>query len=119
MIRALQRIAFDWGVRCFGYDHMRDRRVRALRCAEEVIELAQVCGVSKEKLHLLIDTVYSKPEGALYQEMGGIAVTLAVQCEIMNTSIDQVLLAEISRCLAIDPKDFQKRNQAKIDLGLS
>lgn len=128
-VKLLTSIVWDWGVRCFGQEHMTDHKVRALRAAEEMIELNQVIGVDKEKLHLLIDTVYSRPVGNTEQEIGGIMVTMLVLCKslrhgwVYRTHLDghdiqRCTENEILRCLSKSPEHFAKRNLEKIQLGL-
>lgn len=50
MRKVLTNIIVDWGIRAFGCEHMRDPRVRALRLAEETIELAQALDVPRSQL---------------------------------------------------------------------
>ena len=126
-LQMLQRIAFQWGLRAFGVNHMWDDKVRALRFAEEAIELVQTTGVDKTKLHLLIDLVYERPPGNVTQEVGGVMVTLSVLSLILRPALksavgidlEEAFLLEVERCLDKDPKVFAVRNQVKIDAGLT
>jgi hypothetical protein len=117
--KLLSRICWDWGVRCFGYEHMENRQVRALRAAEEMIELNQCLFVDKEKLHLLIDTVYDRPFGNPVQELGGIMVTTLVLTRTLGCDLSDCTELEIHRCLSKTPEHFAKRNQEKNELGLT
>jgi len=119
MIKTLTRIAVDWGVRCFGADHMRDRRVRALRLVEEAVELAQACHVSEAQIEQLVEVVYSRPRGMAHQEAGGVMVTLAVLCDHLGIDIETAFEIEVRRCLSRDPADFAERNRQKIAAGLT
>lgn len=118
MIKVLQQICVDWGLRCFGVDHMKNKGVRALRFCEEAIELAQTCNVTREKMHALVDVVYSRPPGQQYQEVGGSMVTLLVLCSALAIDPEDALLVEVRRCLSKDPEHFAERNKEKLDLGL-
>lgn len=118
MIRALTRIAVEWGCRCFGAEHMNNRGVRALRFAEEAIELTQTCGVSEDKVTELVRIVYSRPAGEVRQEVGGTMVTLAVLCHLLGINLETAFENEVSRCLSKDPAHFAARNKEKMDLGL-
>lgn len=118
MIKALTQIAVEWGIRCFGVDHMRNRRIRALRFAEEAVELAQACGVSEEKAAELVHVVYSRPQGTIHQELGGSMVTLAVLSRAVGYDLEDAFQVEILRCLSKDPAHFAARNKEKLDLGL-
>ena len=118
MIKALTQIAVEWGCRCFGTEHMNNRGVRALRFAEEAIELAQACGVSEEKAVELVRVVYSRPVGKAMQEVGGSMVTLAVLCHTLGIDLEDAFQIEMRRCLGKDPAHFAARNKEKIGLGL-
>lgn len=115
----IQRLAIDWGIRCFGIKHVTDTRVRGLRCAEEAIELAQVCEVPAEQLHKLIDYVYARPKGIMQQELGGVALTLMVCCGNSGNNIEDVAFNELRRILDKDPEAFAKRNVDKIKEGFT
>lgn len=117
-MRALTEIAWDWGIRCFGRPHMENRRIRSLRCTEEVVELGQTLGVPEDVVHKLVSTVYAKAPGDAYQELGGSIVTLMCLFRSFTIDPEQAMLHEIQRCLAKPPEHFAKRNQDKIDMGL-
>lgn len=117
-MRNLIDIAYEWGVRCFGSAHMHNTKIRGLRFAEEAIELAQALGVPQETMEKLVQVVYSRPPGGVYQEIGGSLVTLCCLCKTMGVDIEQALLVEVKRVLAKDPAHFAARNKEKIDLGL-
>jgi hypothetical protein len=114
----IDKLIYDWGVRCFGAAHMQNRGVRGLRFFEEAIELCQAIGLSKDQLHKAVDIVYSRPKGDWKQEIGGCRVTLTALCEAADLSCDDLYLVEVQRCLAKDPAHFTKRNAEKIALGL-
>lgn len=118
-IDTLSRIAWNWGVRSFGFEHMTDEKVRSFRLAEEAIETAQACDVPEEQMHLLVSTVYKRARGDLGQELGGVAVTLGVLALKAGTSIEAVMEREVQRVLTKTPEHFAKRNAEKIALGLT
>lgn len=118
MIRTLTDIAYEWGCRCFGAAHMLNTHTRALRFAEESIELAQACRVSKETMHRLVDMIYAKAPGSQFQEAGGVMVTFSVLCKILEIDPEKAFDVEVRRCLSKDQKDFAARNQQKNDMGL-
>lgn len=119
MNKALMRIVTDWGIRAFGRDHMINAQVRALRLVEEAAELAQALDVPQAQLEKLINLVYARPKGDYRQELGGVLVCLAVLCEAMGDDPDAAFEAEVRRVLAKPPEHFAKRNQEKLDLGLT
>lgn len=119
-IRVMTNALFEWGVRAFGFRHMQDEKVRALRFAEEAIELVQVVGLEKDHLHKLIDVVYSRPHGDIPQEMGGVMVTLAVLGRALGgIEIDAAMEREMLRVLGKPPEHFAERNKEKMRLGLT
>lgn len=118
VLSTLQGIAHDWGVRCFGQDHMDNKAIRALRFAEEAIELVQVCEVPEEKMRELVRIVYSRPVGTPIQEVGGCMVTLSVLVHVLQIDLEWAFETEICRCLKKTPAEFAARNAEKIGLGL-
>lgn len=117
-LQTMQKLIAEWGVRCFG-EQMHDSRLRSLRLTEEVIELAQALGVDQAKMHLLVDTVYSRPVGYAEQEIGGVLLTTVALCETKNWDVEERLLAELSRVLAKSVEHFSGRNQEKLSLGFN
>lgn len=116
----MTRIAFEWGERCFGKSHMRDPAIRALRLAEEAVELTQACNVDKDMMHKLVDTVYSRPRGDEHQELGGVLLTASVMAHCLGyEDVPGVFEHELRRCISKNPMDFAKRNQEKLQLGLT
>lgn len=114
----LTEIAYDFGVRAFGSEHMNDPRIRGLRMVEEAVEAAQALGVERAEMHDLVNIVYDRPPGDVIQELGGTLLTTAVLCRIFGVSIEDVFLTEVRRVLNKSPDHFAKRNQEKMDLGL-
>ena len=113
----MTRLAYNWGERCFGFDHMKNLRVRSLRCAEEAIELAQCLEVDRVQMHKLVDMVYDRPSGEVFQELGGVLLTTSVLCHRLGKSVEEVFFIELTRCLGKAPEDFARRNQEKIKMG--
>lgn len=112
-------IALDWAMRCFGRDHVFDVKIRSLRMAEEAIEAAQAAGISKEKMLLLVESVYAKPHGELCQEIGGVMLTATVlSAASFNVDPAYFMQQELRRVLMIPEETFKQRNQAKLDAGL-
>lgn len=118
-MKQIVSIALDWSIRSFGEAHVRDRKVRALRLAEEAVEFAQARQVPIEQMHLLIDTVYSRPVGDADQEIGGVFMTAIIAAAIEGLDPEECFLRELRRVLAKPSEHFAKRNQDKLDLGLT
>jgi len=76
-----------------------DVEERMLRFTEEVIELGQVEGVTREQHHALIDQVHDKPIGEVEQEIGGVLVTLGSYFAVTGRDNPGILYErEFSRC---------------------
>jgi NTP pyrophosphatase (non-canonical NTP hydrolase) len=112
-------IALDWACRSFGNDHVYNFPVRALRCAEEAVELAQAYKIPKDKMLELVEIVYSRPPGEPEQELGGVAMTATVLAAAHGHDLEAFFEVELRRVLAKPSEHFTKRNQDKIDLGLT
>jgi hypothetical protein len=114
----MQILAVDWGYRCFGMDHIVDKRVRALRCAEEAVELAQACFVDKDTVLKMVDMIYDRPMGDPKQEIGGVLITAAVIANAFESTAHDLMLKELRRVLDKSPKQFALRNMEKVLMGL-
>lgn len=69
-------------------NQIHDSEERAIRFAEEAMELVQAEGVTREQMHRLVDQVFDKPKGELYQELGGTLMTLSAYMAV--TDLDGV-----------------------------
>lgn len=118
-MRATAQIALDWARRCFGAEHVSNVPIRCLRLTEEAVELAQAAGIPKDKMLDLVDIVYSRPKGEIAQEIGGVMMTATVLCAALGLDTDHFFEIELRRVLAKSTDHFAKRNQDKIDGGLS
>lgn len=118
-MKATTQIALDWAVRSFGQEHVYNFPIRALRLVEEAVELAQAHGIPKDKLLDLVGIVYSRPPGEPDQELGGVAMTATVLAAAHGHDLDAFFDVELRRVLAKPTAHFAKRNQDKLDLGLT
>lgn len=115
-MKRLQLLAYSWAVRCFGINHVSNRKVRVIRLLEEVAEAAQSIDVDRETINQVLDIVYSRPKGEFSQEMGGIAMTFAVLCETSNYQIPDLLMVEFNRVVSKPIKLFSDRNLEKVQV---
>ena len=113
----MTRMAYDWGVRCFGREHMIDKPTRSLRMLEEAIELTQSLSVSREQAHELVDYVYDRPPGDPIQEAGGTLLTISVLCHALGQTPERVYETELMRCQSKSPEYFAARNKEKMRVG--
>lgn len=118
-MKTVTRIAYEWAMRSFGREHVHNLPIRSLRLAEEAVELAQSFDVPKEKLHELIEMVYARPKGQFEQEIGGVMMTVTVLSAAVGFDPDSFFDEELRRVLAKSTEHFAKRNQEKIELGMT
>lgn len=109
----------EWGTKCFGVEHMSDPKVRAMRLLEECIEFAQAVGVSRLKAHCVVDYSYERPAGLPFQELGGIGVTFLAAAHAVDFRASDALEREIKRVESKPVEHFAKRNQEKLEAGLT
>jgi len=69
-----------WMLECFGPKISNDKHERNFRFLEESLELVQACDCTASEAHQLVDYVFNRPVGEVYQEVGGVMVTLAALC---------------------------------------
>lgn len=118
-----QRLVAEWCRAAFGGDQAASVPQRALRLLEESVEAFQVaCGQyavegASNLAHGLIDHVFSRPEGALDQELGGIGVTVLALAETAGLDADICEVREIRRVMGKPLAHFASRNAAKNELG--
>lgn len=113
------KIAWEWACRSFGKKHMMDPQVRAARFLEEAVELVQAIGLDKTQAQKVLDIVYSRPAGNTQFEVGGVQMTFMTLCKALNIDRDYYFYMELSRVLEYPTEHFTKRNQQKMDLGLT
>lgn len=112
------RLANEWARRSFGEDQMTNFGTRALRIAEEAVELAQAHEITREKMHELVDIVYNRPVGDPVQELGGVAMTAELMAAMYGLDLEDFFVRELSRVLAKPTSHFAQRNADKEALGL-
>ena len=68
-------------------------------------------------LHKMVDHIYDRPAGTLFQEIGGSGITLLALAHAAGVNADAAEIAEFQRILAKPLSHFTARNQAKNDAG--
>lgn len=76
---------------------LHDSEERALRFAEEALEMVQAEGVTREQAHALVDQVFDKPVGEIEQELGGVLVTLSAYMAVKGLDGVGAFTKEFSR----------------------
>lgn len=77
----------DWLVKCFGNKIADCKIERNHRFLEESLELVQACGCTQSEVYQLVDYVFNRPKGEVYQEIGGVMVTLAALCSAQSQDL--------------------------------
>jgi hypothetical protein len=86
-----------WVREVFTNAETEDVPERALRMAEEALELAQACDVDAATLHRLVDYVFSRPVGAPGAEIAGTMVTVYALAAALGVDAQTVFEAELLR----------------------
>ena len=111
-----QRKVLAWAVENFGFI-AKNRDERAVRLAEEAIELAQVEGVPLDVVMLVAQRVYSRPVGELRREIGGVAITLDALAENLGLSVATEADRELARVLSKDKDWWTRKHGEKVKAG--
>lgn len=101
-----------WVVSTFGEAIASNGKERALRVAEEALELAQALGVTRVQLHRLVDYVFGRPVGLPSQEIAGCMVTLAAVAGAVGADLERVVWHEMVR---IETPEVVARCRARQD----
>jgi len=93
-----QARVWRWVVQCFGTGFACDPIERAHRFLEESLERAQAVGCTEEDAVKLVAYVYGRPVGVVFQEVGGVSVTLVALCAGLEVDGDDAAETELARC---------------------
>lgn len=107
-----------WVVEAFGEEQANSIPHRGVRFFEESTETVQSAGVSVEMAHKIVDYVFSRPVGMLWQELGGTGITLLALAEAAGYDADIEENRELERVLSKSIDHFKNRNKEKNDAGL-
>ncbi len=103
----------SWARRVLGDETLQNRPERALRVAEEAVELAQCMGVGADQLHRLVDYVYARPPGTPGQEIAGTLVTLYAAAVSVRVDAEEELRLEVERIHRPEIEEKVRRRQAE------
>lgn len=106
-----------WAQNAFGIAEATSLPQRGLRLLEEAIEAYQAAGGAPDMAHKLVDYVFARPVGELFQELGGVGVTLLALAAAAELSADGCESAEVNRVLAKPLAHFAERNANKNAAG--
>lgn len=118
-----QRSIARWMQLCFGKSIAADRKERCDRFIEEALELVQAGNMPKADVLMLVDYVYGRPVGDLYQEVGGVMVTLAALVDAHNLDLQDCAVLEQERVFTkvevIRQKQLSKPRNSPLPEGYS
>jgi hypothetical protein len=106
-----------WVVSRLGGELLRNRPERAMRLAEEAIELAQAEGVSESDVARIVARVYSRPKGEPTQEMGGVMVCCHAWAIAAFQDLDKLTEREVNRVEAVPAEVTRAKHAAKAHAG--
>jgi hypothetical protein len=86
-----------WVREVFTNKEAEDVQERALRMAEEALELAQACEVDAATLHRLVDYVFSRPVGKPEKEIAGTMVTVYALAAALGVDAQMMFENELVR----------------------
>jgi NTP pyrophosphatase (non-canonical NTP hydrolase) len=86
---SFQQRASNWIHTCFGKPIATDITERNFRFLEEALELVQASGFTIEQVSRLVTYTYNRPVGQLYQEVGGVMITLAALCSAHGINMEK------------------------------
>jgi hypothetical protein len=107
-----------WVVDVFGAKIASDRDERARRLVEEAIELGQAVSIDRATVGRIADRVYSRPPGAVEQEIGGTAFTLFVLAEVLGFNAEDCLTLEYQRVRSTPRHIFTDKHVEKVEAGI-
>lgn len=87
----------QWVQKCFGSEIARNLGERAMRVVEEAVELAQSAGVTEAQVRRIVERVFSRAPGKLYQEVGGVGITLLAFGEAADITVAKATQDELLR----------------------
>lgn len=115
--RDRQRLVAKWAIDTFGANEASSIKQRGVRFLEEAIEAYQAAGCDREMAHRLVDYIFHRPAGELWQEIGGAGLTLLLLADAAGIDADNMESAEVARVRAKSADHFRVRNQTKNDAG--
>ena len=112
-VLTFQKRVSAWVAKALGDDTAHNAPERSLRTVEEALELAQVCRVSREVLHRLVDYVFERPVGNAAQEISGVLVTLYSTADALDVNADEAFEAELARIQQPEVMEKIRRRQSE------
>lgn len=112
-----QEAILAWAIEMFG-DAAGTQEERAMRFVEEAIELGHALGLSRGKLQIISDRVYSRDGGDVPKELGQAQMTLEALAESLKLDAFAECDVEFNRVRSISKEDHRRRHAAKVAMGM-
>lgn len=93
----IQNTTAVWIHRCFPEGVIYDKTERNFRFLEEALELVQANGATRAEALILVDYVFNREVGETLQEVGGVMVTLAALCNVLQINMESAYWLEHNR----------------------
>lgn len=107
-----------WAERMWGAFTITPRE-RAVRFAEEAVELAQAAGVPEELMTVLVKRTYARPKGDAYKEFCQASLLLEAYGEVAFAVAPNYAAAqEWARVQTIPEAEWKRRHEAKAGQGI-
>jgi len=113
-----QSRVYRQAINAFGQEHADNKAIRTHRFVEEACELVQALNCPKEEVLRIVDYVYGRPKGDVFQEVGGVLITLNALCAAVKVGTHWAGEAELERIETIlghSPDFFRNRSANKPD----
>lgn len=114
-LRFYQSTVRDWVIRTFGFAVYADKQERAERVAEEAVEVVQAAGLSRERMHQIVDWIYSKEPGDLKREIGGLLIPLSALASVHKIELEETVNTEVmiagTNSIRIAAKNLRKKEE--------
>lgn len=117
-IDSLRLACTRWVQETYGDKSLFDVKNRAMRVAEEGVELAQAEDVTREQMLAIVERAYSRPAGEPRQEFAGVGFTWLVYSYAKHM-VDPVqpVIDELRRVETIDSEYFRAKHREKFAAG--
>lgn len=96
--QSFQSRVFNWVLGAFGWEKAYSLKERNYRFLEEVIELVQANGLTKEEVLAMVDYTYGRPVGEIDSEIGGVATTFNALCAAYGKNREVIEERELKSC---------------------
>lgn len=113
-----QERVIKWVTDCFGPEYAVNTKERSMRLLEEVIELVQALGLSKDDVLKQVVWTYGRPVGEPEQEFGGVMFTLAALAACAAVDLKPIGEKQLNDNI-LNKDKIKEKHQLKIKQGIA